>query len=186
MIRKILLASMLLAFVGSANAAEPKASGFYIGAGYGLSGFDDDGLAEGLALDDKDKMAQVWAGYQFNKFLGVEARYAGFGTFSVPDAELESKAISGHVVGTIPLGGSGFALFGNVGYGNVDFDVSDAEGSESETESAYAIGVGVRWNITEMFSISLQHDRYAFEVDGFDDAFSLAVGGTTVGIQVIF
>jgi OOP family OmpA-OmpF porin len=186
MIRKIMLASMLLAFVGTANAAEPKASGIYIGAGYGVSGFDDDNLASGQDLDDQDKMAQVWAGYKFNKYFGIEARYAGFGTFSTPDAELDSAAISGHVVATIPLGGSGFALFGNVGYGNVDFDVSDDEGSASETETAYILGAGVRWHITEMFSISVQHDRYAFEVDDFDETFSLAVGGTTLGIQIIF
>ena len=181
-----MLASMLLALVGTANAAEPKASGLYIGAGYGVSGFDDDSLAEGLDLDDKDKMAQVWAGYKFNNFLGLEARYAGFGTFSVPGAAIDSTSLSGHVVGTIPLGGSGFALFGNVGYGNVDFEISDEDGSESETESAYVIGVGVRWHLTEMFSISVQHDRYAFELEDFDETFSLAVGGTTVGIQLIF
>lgn len=187
MMKKVIFASLLLAICAAANAAEPKSKGFYVGASYGVSTFDDDGLAAGLGLDDQDTMAQIVAGYKFLKYFSIEARYADLGTFGVPGLSISSTALSAHAVGIIPFGSSGWEVFGQLGYGDVEFKLTDTQfGSNSDTKSAGAGGIGVRWHITNMFSLSAQTDVYVFDEEDFGETYNLAVGGTTLGIQLTF
>ena len=52
MIRQVVLTTLLAISWGVANAAAPAEKGAYIGAGFGTSTLDDDGLFNGLTVDD--------------------------------------------------------------------------------------------------------------------------------------
>jgi Outer membrane protein beta-barrel domain len=180
MTRQIILTVLLILACGAANAAETKAKGIYFGGAAGLSNFDDDGAGVG-ALDDQDTSVQVYAGYKFFKHLAVEARYVDLGSFSDSFDTLDVSATSIHVVGIIPFGTSGWELFGQLGIGSVKLEVA---GFADEDDDAVAGGIGVRYGITESFSVSVQTDVYVFQDDS--GIYDFAAGGTQLAIQFIF
>lgn len=186
MIKKLVMVSLLLTLSGLANAAEPKSSGVYFGAGYGMSTLDDDGLAlaSSLSFDDGDKVAMLFGGYKFIKYFSLEARYADLGTFSLEGFDLDVSAFSAHAVGIIPLGGSGFELFGNLGYGNLDFAAGELELDESQ--SVVIGGLGLRWNFTENFSLAGQVDAYVWAEEDLSETYDLSVNATSLAIQFTF
>ncbi len=185
MVIKLIFICVLLAVCGVVNAAEPKATGAYIGGAYGISTFDDDGAFSnlGLTFDDEDTSLQLHGGYKFMKYLAVEARYADFGTFTLGPVGLDITAISIHAVGIIPFGQSGWELFGQLGLGTVTADIA---GIEDVDETAVAGGIGLRYSLTQTFSMSVQTDVYVWEDDSLGTVHDLSVGGTQLAIQFIF
>jgi len=179
MFRNTIIVGFLLIICAAANAAEPKERGFYIGAAVGQSIYDEDG-AFGSFGDDEDNMYQVHAGYKILKYLAVEARYVDMGSFSVGFDDIDISVTSIHVVGIIPFGTSGWELFGQLGFGDVNIDVFGLGDIE---ESAAAAGLGVRYHATQNFSIGVQTDVYVWEEAS---TFDLSVGGTQLSVQFNF
>ena len=179
MFRNTIIIGFLLTVCATANAAEPKKSGFYIGAAGGQSIYDEDG-AFGSFGDDEDNVFQVHAGYKILKYLAVEARYVDMGSFSIGFDAIDISATSIHVVGIIPFGTSGWELFGQLGVGDVNIDV---RGFGDFDESATAGGIGVRYNATQNFSIGIQTDVYVWEEAS---TYNMSVGGTQLSVQFIF
>jgi Outer membrane protein beta-barrel domain len=181
MMKKAILGFALLSLCGFATAEESKSKGFYLGAAAGLSIFDDGGAAGGAAFDDEDTSLQFELGYKILKHFAVEGHYVQFGTF---DTVLEVEAISVHAVGIIPFGVSGWELFGNVGVGTVNLQVS---GLLDQDEDAIGFGVGVRYSPAENFSFAIQTGGYIFEADdGTGTIYDMSVGGTQLSAQFIF
>ena len=185
MVKKVMLACVLLVVCGAVNAAEPKVRGAYIGGAYGISTFDDDGAftSLGLTLDDEDTSLQVHGGYKFLKHLAVEARYVDLGTFALPPIDLDVTAISIHAVGIVPFGESGWELFGQLGLGIVTANIA---GIEDVDETAVAGGIGLRYSLTQSFFLSVQTDVYVWEDDSIGTVFDLSVGSTQLALQFIF
>lgn len=173
-------------FLASCNIgfAEPsKASGAYIGGGFGISTLDDGGAFGGFNFDDEDSSFQIHGGYKFLPYLAVEGRYLDLGTFTVNALDIDVSAASIHAVGIVPFGESGWELFGQLGLGVVSFDLT---GVGDEDEEVFAGGIGVRFSPTAKFSLALQTDVYIWEDDSLGPVFDLAVGGTQLTIQYIF
>ena len=183
MVRKVMLACVLLVICNNATAESSKHKGAYLGAGFGISTFDDDGAFSGFNFDDEDNSIQIYAGYKFMQYLAVEARYNDFGTFSLNTVGFDVSALSAHAVGIKPFGESGWELFGQLGLGVVTFDIS---GFGDEDETAVAAGIGVRFSPSPKFSLAIQTDVYVWEDTSLGPVFDLAVGGTQLSIQYIF
>lgn len=182
MIRKTMLAFLLLAFSVAASAEAPKAKGAYIGASAGVSLFDDDG-ALGVFIDDEDKAFQGYVGYKFFEHFGVEARVTDFGSFSDGFESLDISSYSIHAVGFIPFGESGWELFGQIGFAQINQEVS---GFVDTDDTAVTGGVGVRWHINQNVALAGQVDAYVWQNDLIGSAFDLSVGANMLSIQANF
>lgn len=183
MVRNTILAALLLFVCGVATAAEPKARGAYIGGAVGASTFDDGGALAGQFFDDQDTSFQVYGGYKFFKYFAVEARYVNLGSFSDGVDSLDITAFSVHAVGVIPFGTSGWELFGQLGLGQVNQEVT---GFIDEDDSAGAAGIGVRWHINESFAVAAQIDAYAWENDTLGLPYDFSVGTSQLAFQLNF
>src|SRR5699024_9211619 len=80
------LASALGALSFNAQAAEP--TGWYAGAGVGQSMVDE------WFADDEDVGFQVFGGYQFTPYFGLEGAYTNFGEVDVTGGVGEVDAAS--------------------------------------------------------------------------------------------
>ena len=182
MVRNVILVTLLFVAAGVANAAEPKAKGAYIGASFGASVFDDDGAIGGF-FDDEDTSKQVYGGYKFFKNFAVEGRYSDLGSFSDGFDSLDITALSIHAVGIIPFGTSGWEIFGQLGFAQVNQEVS---GFGDEDDTAGSAGIGVRWHINESFTVGAQIDAYAWENDDLGSLYDFAVATNQLSFQIDF
>lgn len=189
-----------LTAVQPALAAEIQ-SGFYLGVGGGQSSYDiekaelDGAVFAGMAsagaivtsfgstYEDSDTALQLFAGYQFNPYIGVEAGYIDLGAaqlrssgtmnppgpvFSAPFAmniDIESTGFTLAGLGRLPLG-SVVDLHGRLGllFAQTDVSVSSpsTRGSASETLDSisgfFAVGAGV--TLGQHWSLSVDWTRY--------------------------
>ena len=183
MSKKMMLACVLTVICSTATAAESKPKGAYIGGGLGISIFDDGGAFAGAIVDDEDTSFQIHGGYKFLKHFAVEARYLNLGTFSVSGLDIDVSSISVHGVGIIPFAESGWELFGQLGIGIVNFDLS---GFGDEDEDVFAGGIGIRYSTSQNFSMALQTDVYVWEDASLGPTYDLSVGSTQLTFQYIF
>ena len=183
MVNKAMLACVFLAACSIATADESKPRGGYFGGGFGISTFDDGGAFAGLSFDDQDTSFQFHGGYKILKHLAVEARYVDLGTFTLNALDIDVSAASIHAVGIIPFAESGWELFGQLGLGIVNFDLT---GFGDEDEDVFAGGIGVRFSTSQNFSLAIQTDVYVWEDTSLGPTFDLAVGGTQLTFQYIF
>jgi len=173
----LIAASSLLLFGQSAGAVEfPK--GFYAGASIGVSQVDTpacEGLPAPTLLncDDQDAAFKLLAGYQFWKWLGLEASYfdlgdqtAAGGTTNV-SAEVDGYSLA--VTTTIPvLDRAGVFLKLGAFYWDQDVDgLVDPAGptpqvtvSSSNDDTDLFWGFGVRLPFTERFGLGFEFETY--------------------------
>lgn len=182
MLRRIVLASIVLAVSATAGAAEPTARGLYAGGSIGTSIFEDDGSFFGLDFDDSDTAFQGHLGYKFLRFFAIEGRYTNYGTFSVESLEFDATAVSLHAVGIIPFGRSGWEMFGQLGLGSVNLEF---EGLDDD-QTTVAGGLGVRYHPTQFMSIGVQTDAHVWEDDSFGFSVTPGVGATQLTVQFAF
>jgi len=107
-------------------------------------------------------------GYRFNPNFAVE----GEGTLGVDDddaAEL-NNTYGAYAVGILPIGSSGFDVFGRAGY--QQFDVDRAGLAPDVDDGGLSYGAGVGWRLGSGFGLRADYTRS--EVDDEDiDAISL-------------
>lgn len=177
----------LLFSCATAVAAEPPSRGFYLGGSAGVTTFDDGGIFAGLQFDDSDTSYGIFAGYKILKYLAVEARLSNQGSYSVGGGgfqeNFDATAYSAHVVGIIPFGTSGWELFGQLGFGNVDLDSNCCGGDSTSAGSA---GIGVRFYPTPHLGLAIQTDAYAWEEEGFYGVYDVSIAGTQFSIHYLF
>jgi len=181
--RKVILIGALLCVSGALGAAEPKATGGYIGGGFGVSVFDDDGAFGAFEFDDQDTAFQIFGGYKFFRYFAVEGRYVDLGRFSVFGSGFDVSAISVHAVGIIPFGTSGWSMFGQLGFGQVNLDMPL---TGSEDQGTVAGGIGVRFHATQNFSLALQTDVYVWQEESVFNTYDMSVGSTQLTFQYLF
>jgi hypothetical protein len=105
------------------------------------------------------------------------------GTFSLSSLPIDVSATSIHAVGIVPFADSGWELFGQLGFGRVNFDLT---GFGSEDENVFAGGIGIRFNTSQNLSLAVQTDVYVWEDTSLGPAYDLAVGGTQLTLQYMF
>jgi len=167
--------------------------GIYLGASVGRSDFGDAsdtaddiddtlrslGFTSSTDVDDTDVGWKLLAGYQFNKYFGIEASYVDFGeaefdtnvdVLGVPvsgDFKLEATGGSLAATGTWPFA-ERFGVFGKVGalYWNAEIEgkvsASGVSSSLDEDDNGVSVmfGAGGKFDITEHLSLRVEWERY--------------------------
>lgn len=182
MIRQFVVTTLLVSSWCVADAAAPAEKGAYIGGAFGMTTLEDDGLFNGLTVDDSDSGFGIFGGYKFFKHLAVEGRYTDFGTFTVEGLGIDASVVSVHVVGIIPFADSGWELFGQLGLGTVDISIP----GDSSSESVGSAGIGVRYSFSENLSLGVQTDAYAYEEVDFGTTYDIGVVQTAITIRLSF
>ena len=182
-----ILASILIFASGNALAEESKELGVYIGATGGWTKWDDDNSIpnDWCCVDDEDYAYQANAGYKFNRYFALDARYNYLGEYAVGDSKVDFTAWSLNGVGILPISDNGWELFGQLGMGQV---TADARSIGRDTEGLYNLGAGVRYSLNRHLSLSTQLDAYSFNTYRYGDDGSVrnSIYTWTFGIQYIF
>ncbi len=171
----VALAAAAPTLAGAQATMAPEA-GPYVGAAIGESKAKDacDGLS-GIGFvgncDEKDTAWKVFAGYQFNRYWGLELGWTDLGESKasgtvggVPaTARAEVKGVELTAVGTVPIG-ERFSLFGKVGAYRWDVDSRATVGAVTtapdDTGTNFTYGVGLGFHINRNLSIRAEWQRY--------------------------
>ncbi len=163
--------------------------GFGLGANYGrdwdASRFASSLAAQGVTAtqtdsDDSDLGVKVFAGFQFNKYLGVEGGYAQFNNYTAsggvtaPAGQVsayqteDNNTWSIAAVGTLPLT-KDFSVFGKLGANNwkktTNTFVRDVNGGFTRTSSIDRdtdpyYGVGVSYALMDNLVVRGEYERF--------------------------
>jgi len=187
--KKILIFALVLMGATQAHAVEPKEKGFYAGGVVGFSNFEDDGLGGvyNQNLSGESGAFGVFGGYKLLKYLSFEGRFTYLGS-AYKTLTYKPTALTGNVVGILPLGTSGVELFGQLGIGGVfiNENLSSVGADDQDKEVVGTAGVGVRVYATEMVSFSFQYDRYGWEQKDKGKTYDFSSDTFLAGIQWLF
>ena len=160
--KKITLALGVIALLSTAVIAGPNSSGAYVGLGYGVTEYYDDGWTS--SVDKSDSGYKLYGGYQFNNIIGVEASYTDYGSFT--DKVTNSEYVSPTTFSVAANAGYSFLdgqlrPFGilGLGYASVDYDTSSIDSGNTGTVH---YGVGVQYEPTILKGVGF---RLAYEAD---------------------
>lgn len=176
----------LAASLSSATFAQD--ANWYLGANLGQSQAEIDNgritqdlLSGGFTTteinaDEKDSAYKIFAGYQFNSMLSVEAGYFDLGTFDFTARTDPLGTLSGNIklrgvnldlVGLLPLNEE-FSLFARAGVhytlAKDNFAgtglVNITNSNPSKREANLKLGLGIQYAINEAWAIRLEDERY--------------------------
>lgn len=195
-VKKTLLTSAISAALlcGSMTAA---AGEFYVGAGIGTSSIDvtasdfDGGSFTSDSFDDSDSTFRIFAGYNLNDSIAIEAGYTDLGSYSLAgsfdgsDPDLPAGPTSAtfdvtgwefSAVGSLPLTEQ-ISLLGRLGFimwdTDVDVTTTDGSGSDSDDGTNILYGVGGAYSFTDNLDARLEYTRY--DADDNIDVFSASL-----------
>ena len=160
-------------------AADVQAQGVYLGGAFSWATLDIDEVDSDL-FDDNASAYKLFLGYEFPKFVGLEAGYVDFGSYDVSELEevgggkIEADGWTAALTGRIPLGKI-FTVYGKVGYFMWDAALRAADDIEDfgDDGSDLFYGAGVRLNFGK-FSVLGEYEL--FDADEFsNDLFSLGL-----------
>jgi len=154
-------AASLLCASASSFAVQP-----YLIGQIGQSDFDVD------LSDDSDTYFSVGVGFDVSKNLAFEVSYKDFGEASEGRFSAEASAISGNVVGKLPLNSS-IELLGKIGLDIWEVDANFDSGDNDGTD--LFLGFGAAFNIDARTDITLTYEMHEFDDVDVD---VLAVGIT--------
>ena len=148
--------------------AAPFPGAFYVGLGYSYMNADVDGYGDITA-----NSALLLAGYKYNQYLGLEARY----TMNVDDPELDSSSpgldglegddmtnIAIYLKGMYPVT-EAIDVYALLGYGQVNFEAG--EYGIDVSESGFQWGLGASYDVTENIGVFADYTRL-YDDEGFD------------------
>ena len=162
-----------LALITPQVQADPD-SGFYMGVGVGTTVYADDDLAWETGfydLDDEDSGYKVYAGYQINKIMGIEASYVDYGTFKAYNGaniyrqDFKATHIAANAGYTFLQGQ--LRPFGNIGLGYIEHDATGSLGviEDDVSNHSFYFGLGVQYEPKALQGMGL---RVGYDVDVFD------------------
>ena len=174
MIRKLFAVATLSVcglFAASASHAQ-NASTMYAGISYSQVDLED--------IDEKPAMAVGIIGWPVGENFSIEGRF-GTGVKSIKDSTFVGTAFvtgelkvnnyyGGFVRGNLPAGDA-FNLYGILGYGSGEVELTTNFGSASSSESSAAYGVGAEFVMgeTKAHHLAFEWARY------FDDANAISL-----------
>ncbi len=169
--------------------AAPFPGAFYVGLGYSYMNADVDGYGDITA-----NSALLLAGYKYNQYLGLEARY----TMNVDDPEVDSSiadldGIEGDDMTNIGIYLKGmypvmeaFDVYALLGYGQVTFEADNYDVDVSE--SGFQWGLGASYAVTENIGVFADYTRL-YDDEGFDGELTdsdIVVDSVNVGVTYTF
>lgn len=145
---------------------EESTGSFYVGAGYSYINLD----AEVVEHDSDATL--LLAGYNFNQYIAVEARYAGL-TDSIDNASIYAKPM-------YPIGDA--KVYALLGYGETTVD----DGADS-SESGFQWGLGANYAVTENIGVFADYTSL-YDDTGFDGQTTndVTVYSVNVGVTYTF
>jgi hypothetical protein len=159
-----LIAAIALIFTGGVAHAEQA---LYVGAGVVYANVQDI-FNFGDLFNISDVSWKAVLGYQPASYWAVEASYIDLGTgnksLSHGTASVSANAVTGYVMGFVPLSETGADLYGKVGLavGHVDAQSYTLYPSETRSDQSthFAWGLGLRKRIGR-FSARLEYEQFA-------------------------
>jgi opacity protein-like surface antigen len=172
------IASLLIA--GLANAATP---GIYIGAGIGGTMLDIPDVTDlsdayvSISEERKGFGGRLFAGYNFNKYIGLETAYAIYAnaTIKASAQDLGVSISDTYSLSALSLVGKGYLPFGESGFnvyvlggmaevmGKERFKASGLGASISDSQTTYKLrptyGAGVSYDFTDHVTTNLEVSR---------------------------
>ncbi|KAA0013658.1 porin family protein [Billgrantia pellis] len=183
----------LLIASAHAQSNAPHERYAYLGVGTGFSSLENDreevdnfidAGASDFDLDDDDNVWKGFVGYQFNRYMAVEAFYTDLGRVQlrgndVANTDLESTAYGASLVGQLPLT-SWFAPFAKIGAAkwetDVDGNLGDASLDLEDNDGVDPVyGLGAQFTFSPVL-IRAEYERYDFDNDYTIDSFTASVG----------
>ncbi len=165
--KKLVIVTLLLGLMPAVSMAG-DAAGFYLGAGIGSADIDDDGWSSGT-LDAKDNSYRLFAGYRFNRVVGVELSYQDYGKISNGYYELAPSSVG--VVANLGYSfDNGLRPFGNIGFAALSMDQNQPVLQDDSTTSV-RVGFGVEYQPAGLKGLAL---RLGYEADAvvIEEAYS--------------
>lgn len=172
------IASLLIA--GLANAATP---GAYIGAGIGGTMLDIPDVTDlsdayvSISQERKGFGGRLFAGYNFNKYIGLESAYAVYANATIK-ASVQDLGVSisdTYSLSALSLVGKGYLPFGESGFnvyvlggvagvmGKERIKASGFGDSMSDSQTTYKLrptyGAGVSYDFTDHVTANLEASR---------------------------
>ncbi len=164
-------------------------SGFYIGGAYGAANFDYTETYDAIDMgggstytpsgfsDDWDySTVMIQAGYKFNQYVAIEARY-WFGM----DETLYTDSVDGDVDLTVDTFGiyikpmypvtDAFDIYALLGYANNDASVEDNEGTyDFDSVDGFSWGIGAAYSFTDNLAVFVDYvNMYEDDNDVIDE-----------------
>ena len=181
--KKILTFSALVSL--SALSIPANAGEFFVGLNAGTTTFDalndacDDLLEDNVSVggfpltcavdDDSDTALSINAGYNFNRFFGLELGYVDMGEYaaSVTAARVTVTATAevdytyASLVLSAPLTDK-FSLSARLGAANANAEIGSQLGisGEIEDETAAFVGASADYRLNDQFSIQVRYDTF--------------------------
>lgn len=165
--KKLALLAALAAASLSTTAFAAEGNGGFIRAELGetRADFDIDSI--------KDTAYSIRGGYYFNSNIAIEGFYTGHGRDSFDDVTVEAFSMGVGVVGKKNFGGSqkGFFINGRAGIAYTDIAIVDdnsVEFLDDDRDASLYAGVGLGYDFTERFGLSLNYDYQKADISGAD------------------
>jgi OOP family OmpA-OmpF porin len=177
--RNLLLAAGLAAAAFAAPAsAQLSTSGLYAGVSSGQSHFENvcGNVAE---CDDRDTNGSLFAGFQFSRYVALEAAWRFFGHAKIADASVKANAIELDAVASLPLY-KGFSLFGRVGA----FHATMKGESASENENGVTYGWGGQYDF-DRWAARFEWQRHP-DLGGGDFVAKTDIDSLNLGVLIRF
>ncbi|DAB41102.1 MAG TPA: hypothetical protein CFH81_02050 [Sulfurovum sp. UBA12169] len=167
----------------------PFPGAFYVGLGYAYMNMNIDEIQREEA-DISAHSALLLAGYKYNQYLGLEARYTmnigdpefdGYGEDDDLDGDFTNAAI--YLKGMYPF--KDINVYALLGYGQVALDTTEFG---DFSESGFQWGLGADYAITETIAVFADYTRL-YDDTGFDGAFEgqdVVVDSINLGVTYTF
>jgi OOP family OmpA-OmpF porin len=164
------LAAVLALGIGAFESAYAQSAGsWYAGASLGQAQFRKSCEGVGGNCDDKDTAYRIFGGYNVSPGFAIEGGYGDYGRLLVDgdvggvpvNFEATVEALDLTMVPAWVLD-QRLAIFGRFGIYRSKVTVNDlgGGGAESERNSAWTYGFGVRWNFSGAISVRAEWQRY--------------------------
>lgn len=161
------LAALIIAAL-AASGAHAEDSGAYLGVALSKAG-DIDARARSGTLADSDHSGfsgRLYGGYRLNRNFAVEAGYASFGTFTLPDvgpgasgdARIKPHSLYAGVKAIYPVS-ERVDLFGKLNLMHTRVDVAGLESGDVSINRVMP-GVGAEVRLTPRLGLTLEVNRY--------------------------
>jgi hypothetical protein len=150
-----------------------NAEGFFAGGSIGFAEAEISPSTQFVSIDD-DTLALVkgFGGYRVNDNLAVEGSLVGSSNDEDNSRELTFAAITGTLVGIIPVS-EAFELFGK---GGIYLGESEIGANSAEDESGFVAGAGAFINVGSRRQFTIRFEYEYYDVDELDDLWSFTVG----------
>lgn len=168
--RHFQLIALALMCIGPAAAS---AEGFFAGGSIGWA--EAEVASSTLFAGDRDDtlgLIKGFGGYRVNKNLAVEGSLVGASNDEDNQFEFTFAAITGSVMGIIPLS-EAVEIFGRGGFYLGDSEVGS---NSSEDESGFLAGAGAFINIGSRRQFTIRFEYEYYDVDKLDELWSFTGG----------